>query len=116
MTREIKFRLWGMVRKKMYDWETILHDERMLSSIGLLPCETRLTWLQYTGLKDKAGHEIYEGDIVTLGSVTRVSFRGVVVQYQGCWCADTGKQHPIIAGFVTAVLGNIYENPELLDG
>lgn len=76
----------------------------------------KFTMMQYTGLKDKNGAEIYEGDLIYLG----LDDENVVIEYHD----DRYVGRWLKSGFRTdlwqlirdnEVIGNIYENPELLE-
>lgn len=127
--REIKFRAWDRVEKKM------IYDALEIKNIGLgegsvvADEETQkgneLDWMQFTGLLSKDGKEIYESDIVKNAfsdvHIIRFGFGGegepadFVGGYLG-WCM--GDENKETTGFTHGremeIIGNIYENPELL--
>jgi len=109
--REIKFRVWDIEKKQMLHIHTLfLKNKDEICPPGIL--------MQYTGLKDKNGKEIYEGDIVHFQSqFSHESFTEVVG-----WEIENGDEMGTYTGFGLfykakeyEVIGNIYENPELLE-
>lgn len=78
---------------------------------------------EYTGLHDKNGREIYEGDIVRTGTDNIGDpdpMIGQVIMREGSWLIENEKMQEAIELFseITSreVIGNIFENPELLEG
>lgn len=106
MTREIKFRIWAPEEKRIYGNATI---KQYIEAPGVVIPEGEEKYImQYTGLKDKDGFEIYEGDIVMHPSSnfpTEVFIAAGVTQP-----FDYSGEH----SSEFEILGNIYENPELL--
>jgi len=121
--REAKFRAWDGIRKKMSEPFNLymLKDGYFIDREGTAEASTFILSdcdiLQYTGLKDKNGEKIYEGDVV----------KGIF--YEGKLETMKIEWHERMAGFIISgypmhihglhgveVIGNIYENPELLKG
>lgn len=136
MNREIKFRgkdlihnkwIYGGLAEDRHDNAVILPKNNWQKG----GCVDKYTIGQFTGLRDINGREIYEGDIVnfddSLYSVYAHSYTGKVVFYKGQFCVEhyedcftTTFYTPLFkddfADKKTTVLGNIYDNPELLKG
>ena len=112
--REIKFRAWNTDYKEMWHWK----DVKQSTPIRLLEEANNVVFMQYTGLKDKNGKEIYEGDIDEY-SKTQV----IYLLEEGGFCLARFDEKGRVSARTRLnngnekcleVIGNIYENPELL--
>lgn len=120
--REIKFRAWLKYKKEMVDnarpdfFSKQLHYLRDNSAGGkdVLGISTEdIELMEYTGLKDMKGKEIYEGDILFESSGEEY-FK--VVFEDGSFRAEDDKYSLDLEDYahICEVVGNIYENPELI--
>jgi len=131
--RGIKFRVWNtkwdtmIYKSEGKGYDPVIHLDGSVT--GTMISQNTFKWMQYTGLKDKNGKEIYEGDIIRNSGYPELC---IVEFIEGQWIGryypqsititkdQRDKSHYIgLSFYVTErnsieVLGNIYENPELL--
>lgn len=121
-----KFRAWAKYEKIMSEVESIdFRSERTITKMFMESDFDDVVLMQSTGLFDKDGQEIFEGDIFTNGidfmSIKRHNTLGFYVDFKGKieFVADGAvlDEFEEVAKVISnniRVVGNIYENPELL--
>lgn len=126
MSREIKFRVWDVENKEMLnvqelDFEPTFYGGR----IAIRPDQYNdyfdtedMILMQYTGVNDRCGKEIYESDIVYVRSEDENAIiewdeqtARFIIHFDG-WIADFDNYY----GKELEIIGDIYNNPELLGG
>ena len=133
--REIKFRFWRKDMKQMYNdiqfadfqGEIIVHKQYLNEGIAMAQ-QTYFDLMQFTGLYDKNGKEIYEGDVIKDNIGNRIveigfghfsdpdgyyhEFYGVYGRWVG---EEDSKSYFNKSDNDLEIIGNIYENPEFLE-
>ncbi|EJV42126.1 hypothetical protein IEK_05792 [Bacillus toyonensis] len=133
--REIKFRAWDEVEDKMIPFNKLwleMEDgyggvREFDSSTGKYEeCTSEFVLMQYTGIKDKNGKEIYEGDVLDLSLDENSVIRCEIVYESPSFCRKWHNKNTIRlrqreiepmawnTHILYEIIGNIYENPELL--
>ena len=118
--REIKFRAWDSSKKIMHfgrEFSIALNGD--IRFLDVSPCDYALRdqeIMQFTGLLDKNGKEIYEGDIVKYDDssfgIPNAGYRKCVVAYIAPEFAPYALSN--VSGRDVEIIGNIHENPELV--
>jgi hypothetical protein len=106
--REIKFRAWDKQRNCFIgqaDFGSMVFPVDGGNKTTKLNTSDSLELMQYTGLKDKNGKEIYEGDIVKRFYEDGEPIGLLEIKIPDCFYGERKEME---------IIGNIYENPELL--
>ena len=125
MMRELRFRVWDV------DGRAMIYGQTAIDAIPLAEANPETIFImQYTGLPDKRGVEIYEGDIVKhplcvkepheadescATFIGRIQFEVDRGQYLAINTKQNGYVIALSEAYKFEVIGNIYESPELLE-
>ena len=117
-----KFRAWDSVKKEMFKdtfaiteiGQVVVVEQKFVTSSPDYVFVDHLVIMQSTGLKDKNDKEIFEGDVVKCNGLL-----GTIESFKAMWiCSFVKYNNYQKVGFFAQeidVVGNIYENPELLE-
>ena len=128
MMREIKFRAWSTTRNKMVsasEVTTVFWPTLRFCEYNDMDAQVDLPLMQYTGLLDKNGAEIYDGDVMSIKykwkgethvcnaqiQFDKVGFILLENPEDGNWCDDWNLGDD---SDKFEIIGNIHQNPELL--
>lgn len=129
MKRKFQFRVWDEESKKMYCGpEAIVTFSGFLEEVYIRNKNTvdeliDYKLMQWTGAKDSNNKDIYEGDILEIEDYFGENIIGKVLydEKQACYWIMQGNERSHfmmtfdLESYVHTVIGNIYENPELLE-
>ena len=130
INRDLKFRAWNKDLKKMYYFDLV--DLKHIKDREELCClELTMKIMQYTGIQDVLGHDIYEGDIISIKHENEVECRGVVEYLGNAFRVTSGQylcgdEYDVLGSFEYGtgeldktnrvsekIIGNIFTTPEL---
>ena len=136
--RDIKFRVWDKETKHMHICGEDIHDEisfenetnkayyyNLQNGCGSLREDSAYILMQYTGLKDKNGKDIYDGDIIFIKGETKlldikgkVEYSNILAQFIITNTGNIVNEAEPLGDYEEEdieKIGNVYDNPELLE-
>lgn len=136
--RDIKFRVWDKETKHMHICGEDIHDGisfenetnkayyyNLQNGCGSLREDSAYILMQYTGLKDKNGKDIYEGDIIFIKGETKlldikgkVEYSNILAQFIITNTGSIVNEAEPLGDYEeedVEKIGNVYDNPELLE-
>jgi len=113
--REVKFRAWDKENNCMYEWGVLSKRNNFMEALEMNK-ENLWELMQYTGLKDRYGKEIWEGDIVEYQVMFLGTDRKAVIWHRDRWTLEGYESYFPFSEVNVAfkVIGNIYSNPKPL--
>ncbi|MGC7872143.1 YopX family protein [Desulfosporosinus sp. SYSU MS00001] len=117
--KELKFRVWDKVRQKMFKPQAISFDTQTLAPFAVSvpgrswePAE-KFDLLQWTGLSDAKGSNVYEGDVISISSVMyQVIWNKSIGGFELLEAGSSFKRNIIDVG-IGEIVGDPYQNVPL---
>ncbi|USK56539.1 YopX family protein [Cytobacillus solani] len=113
--REIKFRAWEKNLKEIIPVDNIDFEKRMINTNSAWRLFDEVELMQYTGLKDNNEKEIYEKDVCEIWIGCKQDGYYIVEDLQELYL-DMNHADSYYRITRIVVVGNIFDNPELLEG
>lgn len=121
--RRLKFRAWETIGREMHSFDTLMRTIYAETNMNIFNDDS-IILMQYTGLKDENGKEIYDGDILQFRNASGMDDSICHVVWNEdrfSWFIENDESniydelYNITAPADIKIIGNKYENPELLN-
>lgn len=118
MSRQIKFRGYDSQEKRMFTWDELCgRSNTVPEAHPITSLYSGAGWeiMQFTGVTARSGEEVYEGDVVHIYNHDADQHAEGIVEYEENKYIVSSKDFysELHEEYVTGVLGNIYQNPDM---